>query len=324
MVERPSTDELVRALIQGDRKALAQAITLVESTTAADRELAAQLLSELMPPRGEAYRVGITGAPGVGKSTFIDALGGSLLEQGSKVAVLSIDPTSPHSGGSILGDEIRMPRLIGHANAFVRPSPAKGAHGGVAAATAEAALLCEAAGYDVVLVETTGVGQQEQGVRHIVDFLLLLVGPGAGDEIQGLKRGLLEVVDAVAVSKADGELAALAEQTAGEYQAALRLGRGKAPAVLAVSALEGKNLGAVWQLVREQRAVLQDDGELLQRRSDQNVALFEGMISDALLQDLLARPEIARRKEALLERLQGGAITARQAALELVQALKAH
>jgi len=324
MADPSLASDLARGIAAGDRKALAKAITLVESTAPLDQRSAVDLLAQLAPRSGAgAYRIGVTGAPGVGKSTFIDTLGMLLIEQGFKVAVLSVDPSGVHSGGSILGDKTRMAQLASHEQAFVRPSPAGSARGGVASSTAEAVQLCEAAGYGVVIVESVGVGQQEHGVRHVVDFVLMLVNPGAGDQIQGLKRGILEVVDCVAVNKADNELRAVAEQTRAEYQAALSVSSSAGiPAVLTLSAREGHNVQVVWDLVQQQRASLQRDGELLQRRSEQTTALFWELLRATLLQHFIAQPEVARRKEQLLESLQGNAITPRVAVHELLQLLK--
>ena len=217
--------ELASLVVDGDRRALARAITLVESTRADHRADAEALLAEVLPHVGGAVRVGISGAPGAGKSTFIEALGGHLVEHDHRVAVLAVDPSSTRSGGSILGDKTRMEQLTRSPNAFVRPSPTGGTLGGVARRTREALLLCEAAGFDVVLVETVGVGQSEVKVAAMVDLFLVLVAPGGGDELQGLKRGIMELADLVVVNKADGDLAATAAHTAADYAAALHLVR---------------------------------------------------------------------------------------------------
>lgn len=325
MSQASASAELAVAVCAGDRAALARAITLVESTLPADRERASLLMSQLLQRRGggEGYRIGVTGAPGVGKSTFIDTFGSLLCERGHKVAVLSIDPSSPSSGGSILGDKVRMTRLGNQPNAFIRPSPSAGARGGIAAATAESVLLCEAAGYDVVIVESAGVGQLEHAVRHTVDFLLLLVDPAAGDEVQGLKRGLLEVADCIVVNKADGDLLSLAEKTRADY-AAVRgaLADGEAAAVLCISALQGSNIEAVWQRIAAQHERLQQDGELLQRRGEQTRALFNELLQRELFEAFNLVPAVAQRKQALVERLQGGELTPRQAVSDLVHLLQ--
>jgi LAO/AO transport system kinase len=324
MTSAEGVEQLVRAVSAGDRRALAQAITLVESTTDADRAAATELLAQLKGPEKEAYRIGVTGAPGVGKSTFIDAFGMSLVGAGLKVAVLSVDPSGIQSSGSILADKTRMSRLTTQPQAFVRPSPSGPSHGGVSSSTADVVSLCEAAGYDAVIVESVGVGQQEHDVRQVVDFVLLLVDPGAGDELQGLKRGILEVVDCVAVNKADAELLVLAEQTRAAYAAALGASGGSdGPAVLTLSAREGTGIDRVWQLVQEQLTRLLRDGELLQRRAEQRAALFWRLLREQLLQSFVAQPAVARRKEELLEQLQTNATTPRAAVSDLLRLLGA-
>lgn len=322
MTRSDQVQELAQGVLAGDRRSLARAITLIESTTDDDQLTATELLARLVGQGPEAYRIGVTGAPGVGKSTFIDVLGMSLIGTGLQVAVLSVDPTGLRTTGSILGDKTRMPRLIAEPRAFVRPSPSGATQGGIGSATAEAVVLCEAAGYGAVIVESVGVGQQAHDIRHAVDFLLLLINPGAGDELQGLKRGVLEVVDCVAVNKADGPLLDLAEQTRAEYATALAASAGdRAPAVLALSAREGRGIDAVWQQVRDHRAMLQRDGELMQRRAEQRSALFWQLLRQQLLEKFVARSPVARRKEELLEQLQSNAITPRAAVQELLRLL---
>ncbi|HTM45055.1 MAG TPA: GTP-binding protein [Polyangiaceae bacterium] len=252
MTQSPRVIELTAGVLRGNRSALARAITLAESELALDRTDAMSLIEALKTQGGKAIRLGITGAPGVGKSTLIDALGSFLLDRGKKIAVLTVDPSGVHNGGSILGDQIRMQHLAGHERAFVRSSSAGVQSGGVAAATEHSITLCAAAGYDVVIVETVGAGQTERSIRPMVDFLLLLVSPGAGDEVQALKLGLLEVVDLVAITKADGALQPLAEQTQSSYQAALTLrSGGQSAPVIAISAAEGRGLDALWQQISE-------------------------------------------------------------------------
>lgn len=322
MTSPDQVQELAQGVAAGDRRSLARAITLIESTTDDDQLAATELLARLVGQGNEAYRIGVTGAPGVGKSTFIDGLGMSLIGAGLQVAVLSVDPTGVRTTGSILGDKTRMPRLIAEPRAFVRPSPSGATQGGVTSATAEAILLCEAAGYGAVIVESVGVGQQAHDIRHVVDFLLLLVDPGAGDELQGLKRGILEVVDCVAVNKADGPLLDLAEQTRAEYATALTASAGaKAPTVLALSARESRGIDAVWQHIQDHRAVLQRDGELMQRRGEQRSALFWQLLRQQLLEKFVIRAPVARRKEELLEQLQSNSITPRAAVQELLRLL---
>ena len=245
------------ALRSGDRRALARAITLVESTKTADREKAESLLSDLLPHAGKAMRLGISGAPGAGKSTFIEAFGTYLTGQGHKVAVLAVDPSSRRSGGSILGDKTRMEKLARDPNAFIRPSPAGTTLGGVARRTREALLLAEAAGFDVVIVETVGVGQSETAVSEMVDLFVLLLSPGGGDDLQGIKRGVMELADLVVVTKADGDLKAAASRAASDYHAALHLMRPKYPSlppgVLQVSAVENAGIEQAWAMTHTAR-----------------------------------------------------------------------
>ena len=248
------TDFDLAALRKGNRRALAKAITLVESKLEAHRVGAQSILEQALPYSGNSVRIGITGIPGVGKSTFIEAFGLHLIEQGRRVAVLAVDPSSPIAGGSILGDKTRMEELSRHDAAFIRPSPSEGALGGVAQKTRETMLLCEAAGYDVVLVETVGVGQSEYEVAGMVDFFMVLMLPNAGDELQGIKKGIMELADALVINKADGESLNLASMTRKHYTAAMTLLRHAlhwSPQVMTCSALERKNIDAVWKMVLE-------------------------------------------------------------------------
>src|SRR5438477_7268642 len=248
-----ATDTLAADVRAGNRRALAKAITLVESTRADHQRAAQRLLEVLLPETGRATRVGISGVPGVGKSTFIEAFGLFLIGRGKRVAVLAVDPSSARSGGSILGDKTRMPRLSAAPEAFIRPSPSTGSLGGVTRRTREALLVCEAAGYDAVLVETVGVGQSEFAVASMVDFFLVLMLAGAGDELQGIKKGILELADALAINKADGENVRPAEQAAAQYRSALRLFSHATqlwdPPVVTVSALEGRGMDQVWSII---------------------------------------------------------------------------
>src|ERR1700728_2824537 len=248
---------LAEAIRAGDRTMLSRAITLVESKRADHRRAAAALTQELLPSTGKAVRVGITGAPGVGKSTLIDALGSTLTRDGRKVAVLAVDPSSRRTGGSILADKTRMARLANDANAFIRPSPSSGTLGGVAAKTRETMLLCEAAGYDVVLVETVGVGQSEIAVADMTDFFLVLALPGAGDELQALKKGVVELADMIAVNKADGENLSRAKLAASQYGAALHILSPRSPTwsppVVTCSALTGDGIEALWEHILDHR-----------------------------------------------------------------------
>ena len=257
---------MVRGVRSGDRALLARAITLVESSKAEHQLRAQELLQTLLPQTGNAYRLGITGVPGVGKSTMIDQFGTNLTRAGHKVAVLAVDPTSSRSGGSILGDKTRMPRLAQDENAFIRPSPTSGTLGGVTRKTRETMALCEAAGFDIVLVETVGVGQSETAVCEMVDFFLVLMLPGAGDELQGIKKGVIEIADMIAVNKADGENVERATLAASEYRSALNIltpaSANWSPPVLTVSAKENTGLDTLWQKIEEHRETLTQSGEI--------------------------------------------------------------
>ncbi|HLV25589.1 MAG TPA: methylmalonyl Co-A mutase-associated GTPase MeaB [Gemmatimonadales bacterium] len=303
-----SLEDYVAGINAGDRSVLGRALTLVESTAERDRELAAALLSALMPLTGGSVRLGLTGTPGVGKSTFIETLGSNLVERGHKVAVLAIDPSSTVSGGSILGDKTRMPRLSTNPSAFIRPSPSIGTLGGIAARTREALLVCEAAGFDVVLVETVGVGQSETEVAAMTDTFLALMLPGAGDELQGIKRGLMELADVLAVNKADGDTKPAALRAARDLRIALRmLHSGDArwiPPVLTCSGLTGEGVDDVWNAVLEHRAMLKAEGLLEKKRREQSeqwmwrlvdMGLRDAMRRDPRVRDLLGtlRGEVA-------------------------------
>jgi LAO/AO transport system kinase len=295
-------------LIAGDRAALARAITLVESKRADDRAAARRLIEAVLPHAGKAVRVGVTGVPGVGKSTLVDALGSALTAKGHRVAVLAVDPSSSRTGGSILGDKTRMARLAVDPAAYIRPSPASGTLGGVAARTRETMLLCEAAGFDVILVETVGVGQSETAVADLTDFFLVLMLPGAGDELQGLKKGILELADLIAVNKADGEGAARAAVAAAEYKAALHILAPPDPAwtppVITVSGLTGEGLDGLWRIVREHRDRLGPEG-LAARRRGQDVKWMWALVEERLHARLSGDPGLrakARGIEAAVSR----------------------
>ena len=274
---RLSLAAYVDGVLGGDTTILARAITLVESERAADADVAAALLDAVLPHAGRSRRIGITGVPGVGKSTLIDALGVYLVrERGERVAVLSVDPSSPISGGSILGDKTRMERLALEEAAYIRPSSSRGFLGGVARHTRETILLCEAAGFGTILVETVGVGQSETAVRSMTDFFLLLLLPGAGDLLQGIKRGIIEMVDAIAITKADGDMQALAARARGEYEAALHLFPASASGwhapVVTCSAITPSGVAEIWALVLDHRARMEANGHLASRRRAQSVA----------------------------------------------------
>jgi LAO/AO transport system kinase len=296
--------ELAHQVRSGDRRALARAITLVESTRADHRTEAAALLDEVMPDTGGAMRVGISGTPGAGKSTFIEALGLHLTDRGHRVAVLAVDPSSTQTGGSILGDKTRMGELTRRDTAFVRPSPTGGTLGGVARRTREAMLLCEAAGFDVVLVETVGVGQSEVTVAGMVDLFILVLAPGAGDELQGIKRGVIELADLVVVNKADGDLEPEAKNVAAAYQSALRLVRARTvewdPRVLLVSALENRGIEELWQVVDEFRTTLASAGGFAHRRAAQAQEWMWAEVTDTLL-DSVREDEATKALAAELE-----------------------
>jgi LAO/AO transport system kinase len=301
---------------------LARAITLVESTRADHRADAAALLDALLPSTGRAIRVGISGAPGVGKSTFIEAFGLHLLDRGHRVAVLAVDPSSSRGGGSVLGDKTRMEDLARHPDAYIRPSPSGGAVGGVARRTREAMLVCEAAGHDVVLVETVGVGQSETEVDDMVDVFVLLVAPGAGDELQGIKRGVMELADLVVVTKADGDLLGPARQAAADYRQALHLLRPKHPGwaaeVVLCSAVEGKGVADVWTAVDALNQRLANSGELDARRSSQAKSWFWSEIRERLLAQLRDDPDRAARIADLERQVVDGAISPAAAAESLL------
>lgn len=281
---------LARGIRAGDRTTLSRAITLIESKRADHRRAAAVLTQALLDATGKAVRVGITGAPGVGKSTTIDALGTMLTERGRKVAVLAVDPSSRRTGGSILADKTRMAHLANDANAYVRPSPASGTLGGVAAKTRETMLLCEAAGYDVVLVETVGVGQSEIAVADMTDFFLALMLPGAGDELQGLKKGVVELADMIAINKADGDNLPRAKAAAAEYRAALHILTPRSPnwtpPVVTYSALTGDGIATLWEHILDHRKRVTASGELAARRGEQRVKWMWEMLEERLFAPL--------------------------------------
>jgi LAO/AO transport system kinase len=291
------------AIRDGDRRALARTITLLESSR---EDLAAEgqsLLEALVPYTGGAVRIGITGPPGVGKSSFIEALGLHVIDTGERVAVLAIDPSSPVTGGSILGDKTRMERLARQPSAYIRPSPSGGTLGGVAQRTREAMLVCEAAGYGVVIVETVGIGQSEVAVAGMVDFFLVLLQPGSGDELQGIKKGVLELADGLVVHKADGDLLAIADRSRAQFAGALTLLRplsaSWSPRVLCASSLTGAGIAEVWEMIREQRAALEASGEAAARRRDQTRAWMWSLVDEGLRRAFRQHPKVAGQIEAL-------------------------
>jgi LAO/AO transport system kinase len=299
--------EAAKAIRSGDRRVMARAITKLESTRDEDHAEGQAILESLISDSGNAIRVGITGPPGVGKSTFIEALGIHLVEQGKRVAVLAVDPSSPVTGGSILGDKTRMERLTVRPEAFIRPSPSGGSLGGVANRTREVMLLCEAAGYDIVLIETVGIGQSEVAVASMVDFFLVLLLPAGGDELQGIKKGVVELADALVVNKADGVMATTAERTRVDYASALDLIRATddqwRPRALAASALELKGIAAVWDTVLEHHEIMQRSGHFEQRRRGQARAWLWKLVEEGIGRAFRERPgmkdAIAREEEAV-------------------------
>src|SRR5918993_939265 len=317
----PKTAVTAEMVASGDRAALARAITLMESRRPDHREAARSLLQELMPRTGKAVRIGITGVPGVGKSTTIDTLGSNLTGKGHKVAVLAVDPSSTRSGGAILGDKTRMARLAADESAFIRPSPSSGTLGGVAARTREAMLLCEAAGFDVILVETVGVGQSETAVADLTDFFLVLMLPGAGDELQGIKKGIVELADMIAVNKADGDGAERARAAAAEYRAALHIltppSATWSPSVVTVSGLADLGLDALWAAVLGHRAKLAATGELDAKRRAQDGKWMWALVEERLHARLTGDAASRERVGALERQVREGVLSPTAAADEI-------
>ncbi len=320
----PPVSELAAAVRSGDRAALPKAITLVESTRADHREQAQQLLLELMPDSGDAMHVGITGVPGVGKSTTIEALGMHLIEQGHRVAVLAVDPSSTRTGGSILGDKTRMAQLAVHPDAYIRPSPTSGTLGGVAKATRETIVLLEAAGFDVILVETVGVGQSEVAVANMVDTFVFLTLARTGDQLQGIKKGVLELADIVVVNKADGAHAGEAKSAARELTGAIRLIYPREtlwrPPVLTMSALHGDGLAELWETVLKHRQVLSDAGEFEARRRAQQVDWTWSMVRDTVLERVLTHAAVKKIRVEVERQVRDGELTPALAAQQILDA----
>jgi len=321
---KPGAEEetLVAALTAGDRRALARAITLIESTRSDHRAEAETLLARLLPHTGKAIRIGISGAPGVGKSTFIESFGLYLIEQGHRLAVLAVDPSSPLSGGSILGDKTRMQELARNERAFIRPSPSAGTLGGVARRTREAGLACEAAGFDIVIMETVGVGQSETAVADMVDLFVLLLPPAGGDELQGLKKGIVELADLIVVNKADGDLEPAANRAVAEYLAAVHMLRpahaGWMTPVLKASALHRRGLDQVWKEIGRFRTTM-GTARLAEKRARQARAWMWNEIEEGLIAALRSHPEVARRLDGLESKVAAGALTPTAAAKALLE-----
>jgi LAO/AO transport system kinase len=310
----------------GSRAALARAITLVESRRSDHQAAARELVQALLPDTGTAIRVGITGSPGVGKSTMIDTLGMLLIERGQKVAVLAVDPSSARTGGSILGDKTRMAKLAASDFAYIRPSPAAGTLGGVAAKTREAMLLCEAAGFDVVLVETVGTGQSETAVCDMTDFFLAMMLPGAGDELQGIKKGLVELADMIVVNKADGDNVKRANLAAAEYRGALHILSPRSehwqPPVLTCSALTGAGITELWQNILDHRAAMKACGEFAERRRQQQVKWMWSMLEQRMLARLRADPSMRARVKKTEAEVAAGRVSPALAAEQIAEMLR--
>lgn len=314
----------LQPLLEGNRRALAKAITLVESKLPAHRDLAQDVLEQVLPHSGKSIRIGITGVPGVGKSTFIEAFGLHLIEQGKRVAVLAVDPSSPIAGGSILGDKTRMEELSRREEAYIRPSPAEGSLGGVAQKTRETMLLCEAAGYDVILVETVGVGQSEYQVAGMVDFFMVLMLPGGGDELQGIKKGILELADALVINKADGQSEHLANVSRQHYTSAMNLLRHTTfwtPRVMTCSALKGINIEAVWGMIVDYWLQARDNNAFDSQRVQQNLDWMHQLVDEMLRLKLSRNAAVKSMLPALEQAVKELKTTPYAAARQIIEAL---
>jgi LAO/AO transport system kinase len=323
MLEDPK--KYIDGVIEGNRRILAKTITLIESSLDTHREMSRRILEKLQPRSGGAVRLGITGVPGVGKSTFIESFGLYLVEKGHRVAVLAVDPSSTRSGGSVMADKTRMEKLSVHPNAYIRPSPSGGALGGVAVKTRESMLVCEAAGFDVMIVETVGVGQSEITVASMVDFFLVLMLAGAGDELQGIKKGVLEIADAIAVNKADGDNMKKAEQARNAYEYALHLltpvSSLWSPPVLTCSAKDMTGIRQIWETVLNHRKKLIDAGELDLKRKKQALAWMWSLVEEGLRERFRKNPEVKKCLRKISGKVEDGAMTPTIAAEELLSCL---
>ena len=324
MAKRFPVEYYAERILAHDRLGLSRAITLVESTLPSDRELAHQVMQQVLPFAGKSVRIGITGVPGAGKSTFIEAFGNYVTNTlGKKLAVLAIDPTSQKTGGSILGDKPRMETLAGNKMAYIRPSPAGQSLGGVARSTRESIMLCEAAGFEVIIVETVGVGQSETAVNEMVDFFLLLMLAGAGDELQGIKKGIMEMADAVVITKADGQNLQKARAARAEYQSALHLfprtESGWIPKVSISSALENTGIADVWKTIEDYLQLTQNGSYFGQKRQNQNLHWLHETIKQTLLERFFAKPEVIKTLPELEQKVLNGEVSAFAAAEDLLK-----
>ncbi len=321
-----SIDELVEGILKGDRTLLSRAITLIESSKKEHQEMAEKVIEACLPHAGKSFRLGITGVPGVGKSTFIESFGNLLIKEGHKIAVLAIDPSSSRTKGSILGDKTRMETLASNSNAYIRPSPTSGSLGGVAKNTRETIILFEAAGYDYILIETVGVGQSETTVHSMVDFFLLLMLAGAGDELQGIKRGIMEMADAIIINKADGDNLGASKRAQAEYKSALHLfpptSSGWIPEVHLVSSLEHKGTDAIYEMLNKYINLAKTKGYFDEKRSEQAQFWLRESIEQDLLRDFFSNEEIQKAFPDMKEKIKEGKLHTYTAAKQLLELYK--
>lgn len=311
----------VEGIIEGNRSILSQAITLVESSLTTHQKLAQKIIESCLKKSGNSVRIGITGIPGVGKSTFIEAFGKQLTQMGHKVAVLAIDPSSQRSKGSILGDKTRMMKLSADPNAYIRPSPSAGSLGGVARKTRETVTLCEAAGFDIIIIETVGVGQSETAVHSMIDFFLLLMLAGAGDELQGIKRGIMEMADAIVINKADGDNLPKAQQAKSQYESALHLfppkTSGWSPKVLLCSSIYQTGISQIWDIMNEYIEIVKNNGYFWENRKRQSIQLMNDTLHEYLLESFFSNPTIENKYQQLQKKVMNSELNPYKAAHEL-------